>query len=69
MTVETYCNHCQATISTLLILAGMQHPETIIRTKLDILDCMCKNCDKVDISLRFICGTAKIGSDREEKQV
>jgi hypothetical protein len=68
MTIETYCDHCQATISTLLILAGPLHDDNIVQVELAYKNLTCDNCDSPDVSLRLIGGTAKFGSNGQEQE-
>jgi hypothetical protein len=68
MTIETYCNNCGETISTLFILVGQLHPDNTLSMSLEESSLICSSCDERDISLRLVGGTAKFGSNREDTQ-
>ncbi len=64
MTIETYCPHCKATISTLIILAGQLHFGNILELDIKDDDMICIDCGQGDVHLRIIGGTAKTGNMR-----
>lgn len=67
MTIETYCPHCKATISTLLILVGQLHFGNILELDIKDDDMICIDCGKGDVHLRIIGGTAKLANNKEKQ--
>ena len=69
MTIETYCKRCNRTISTLLTLSGILHPDNILELDIDDNDLTCGICYETDASaLRVIGGTVAFNCTKDEAQ-